>query len=152
MMGIISRVFSIAGHGAHSSASNSTVSSEFTDRDIEKYYHGIISDLLKRMMVPAEQIEVIVKRSRVNRYGLSSFAAYVRILKWHPVTSPVLLQNIPVIDARIRKLIDASVILEHTHFAGLWFQVANNAEGCPTSLLGLPCELVHQHGGPDSRH
>lgn len=152
MMGIISRVFSMAGHAGHSRGPSSTVSSEFTDRDIEKYYHSIISDCLKRMLVPAEDIEVIVRRARVNRYGLSSFAAYVRILRWHPVTSPVLLQNIPVIDARIRKVIEASVILEQTHFAGLWFQVSSNAEGCPTALLGLPCELVHQPGGSQPGH
>lgn len=152
MMGIISRVFSMTGRVGHSRAPTSTVSSEFTDRDIEKYYHSIISDSLKRMLVPAEDVEVIVRRARVNRYGLSSFAAYVRILRWHPVTSPVLLQNIPVIDARIRRVIEASVILEQTHFSGLWFQVSSNAEGCPTSLLGLPCELVHQPGGSAPGH
>lgn len=99
------------------------------------------------MLVPAEDMEVIIRRARVDRYGLSTFSAYVRILKWHPVVTPVLLQNMPVVDARIRRLIKASVILEQTHFSGLWFQVSGNAEGIPTSLLGLPLELIHQPGG-----
>ena len=146
-MGLISRVLSM--NLTQARAGNSTVSSEFTDRDIENYYLSIISDCLKRMMMPAEDIEIIVRRARVNRYGLSSFSAYVRILKWHPVMTPVLLQNISVIDGRIRKVIEASVILEQTHFAGLWFQVSSHAEGSPTSLLGLPLELVHQPGGSE---
>ena len=145
MMGLISRVLSRTGIGP--STGNSTLSSEFTDRDIENYYFRIISDCLRRMLVPAEDIEVIVKRSRVDRYGLSTFTAYVRILKWHPVVTPVLLQNMPVVDARVRRLIKASVILEQTHFSGLWFQVSSAAEGTPTSLLGLPSELIHQPGG-----
>jgi hypothetical protein len=71
----------------------------------------------------------------------------VRILKWDPVLTPVLLQNMPVIDARIRKVVDASIILEGTHFAGIWFQAAANTEGAPKTLLGIPAELVHQPGG-----
>jgi hypothetical protein len=61
--------------------------------------------------------------------------------------TPVLLQNLPVIDGRIRKVVRASVILEGTHFAGLWFQATSDTEGAPQALLGLPCELVHQPGG-----
>lgn len=147
MMGIINRVLSKTGLAPLANSGSSTLSSEFTDRDIENYYFRIITDCLKRMLVPAEDIEVIVKRSRVDRYGLSTFTAYVRILKWHPVVTPVLLQNMPVVDARVRRLIKASVILEQTHFSGLWFQVSSAAEGTPTSLLGLPFELIHQQGG-----
>lgn len=146
-MGIISRVLSRTGIAPHPRLGNSTVSSEFTNRDIENYYFRIIRDCLKRMLVTDEDMEVIIRRARADRYGLSTFSAYVRILKWHPMVTPVLLQNMPVIDARIRRLIKASVILEQTHFAGLWFQVSSNAEGTPTSLLGLPFELVHQPRG-----
>jgi hypothetical protein len=146
-MGIIRRVLSRTGIAPHPSLGNSTVSSEFTNRDIENYYFLIITDCLKRMLVPAEDMEVIIRRARVDRYGLSTFSAYVRILKWHPLVTPVLLQNMPVVDARIRRLIKASVILEQTHFSGLWFQVSSNAEGTPTSLLGLPFELIHQPRG-----
>ena len=60
----------------------------------------------------------------------------------------MLLQNLPVIDARVRKVVNASVILEGTHFAGLWFQAGSGTEGAPKSLLGLPCELIHQPGAP----
>ncbi len=73
----------------------------------------------------------------------------MRVVRWDPVVTPVLLQNMPVIDARVRKLVDASVILEHTHFAGLWFQAASTTEGAPSKLAGLPAEMIHQAGGPD---
>jgi hypothetical protein len=125
-----------------------SVSSELTNRDIQNYYTRVIVDCLKRMLVPAEDMEVGVKRVGTGPGGLSSFAGYVRILRWDPVVTPVLLQNMPVIDARIRKVVRASVILEHTHFAGLWFQASSAAEGSPTSLMGLPAELKLEPGGP----
>jgi hypothetical protein len=143
-MGIISRMLSMAGLAA---SDNSTLSSEFTDHDIERYYFSLITDCLKRLLVAPEDMEVIVKRARVDRYGLSTYTAYVRILKWHPLVTPVLLQNMPIIDARVRRLVETSIILEQTHFAGLWFQSPSTAAGSPTSLMGLPLQLVHQPGG-----
>jgi hypothetical protein len=104
-------------------------------------------DGLRRMLVPTDNNEVGVKRAGVGPTGLTAFAGYVRIVKWDPLLTPVLLQNMPVIDARIRKVVDASMILEHTHFAGLWFQATTHTEGAPKNLLGVPAELVHQPGG-----
>jgi hypothetical protein len=123
------------------------MSSELTHSDIEDYYLRVIADCLKRMLVPSDAIEVGVRRAGIGPTGLTSFAGYVRILKWDPVLTPVLLQNMAVIDARIRKVVAASVILEHTHFAGLWFQSTDATEGAPRVLVGLPAELTHQSGG-----
>jgi hypothetical protein len=120
------------------------MSSELTSSDIENYYLRIIVDCLKRMMVPADTIEVGVKRSGTAPSGLTAYAGYVRLLRWDPLMAPVLLQNIPVIDARIRKVVAASVILEHTHFAGLWFTADAATPGAPKTLVGLPTELVRQ--------
>ena len=124
----------------------SNLSSELTTGDIENYYLRIIVDGLRRMLVPTDAVEVGVKRAGVGPSGLTAYAGYVRLIKWDPVLTPVLLQNMPVIDARIRKVVDASVILEHTHFAGLWFQATSMTEGCPKSLLGVPAEIVVQPG------
>ena len=147
MKTMISRVFSKKGEPPPVKASASAVSSELSHSDIENYYLRIIVDCLRRMLVPVDSIEVGVKRSGAGPAGVPAFAGYVRITKWDPVVTPVLLQNMSVIDARIRKVADASVILEHTHFTGLWFQATSDTEGSPKALLGLPCELVHQPGG-----
>ncbi|MDB5875238.1 MAG: hypothetical protein JWQ07_4680 [Ramlibacter sp.] len=147
MRAMINRVFSRKEGPSHAPPVHSAVSSELTTGDLENYYLRIIADCLKRMLVPAENIEVRVKRSGIGPNGLIAFAGYVRILKWDPVLTPVLLQNMSVIDARVRKVVNASVILEHTHFVGLWFQATSSTEGSPTALLGLPCELIHQPGG-----
>lgn len=137
---------------AHLSTENSSVSSELTSRDIENYYLRVIVDSLRRMLVKDSDMEVGVKREGTNACGLASFGGYVRILKWDPVVMPVLLQNIPVIDARIRQVVGASVLLEHTHFAGLWFQASSGVEGSPQDLLGMPCEIRYQHrAAPSTR-
>lgn len=146
MKSMISRVFSRRDGPPVLPLGISVVSSELSDSDLENYYLRIIRDCLGRLLVPTDAIHVRVKRSGTNPQGLIAFAGYVRILKWDPVVMPVLLQNLPVIDARVRKLVDASVILEGTHFSGLWFQANNDAAGSPKTLLGLPCELVHQAG------
>lgn len=144
MRPIMERVFGSRHH--RRPAPSSSVSSALTTRDIENYYARVIGNCLQRMLVPPEDVELAVRRAGTDSSGLTAFTGYVRILRWNPVVTPVLLQNIPVIDARIRKLVSASVLLEHTHFAGLWFQATSSAEGCPTSLLGLPAELRYQSG------
>lgn len=123
---------------------SSSVNSTLTSRDIETYYLRVIGNCLKRLLVKEEDVQIGVKRTGTAPSGLTSFAGYVRILRWDPVVTPVLLQNLPVIDARIRKVVTASVLLEHTHFDGLWFQATASTQGSPTSLLGLPAELRYQ--------
>ena len=148
MKAMFSRVFSKKGQSVQRPPGHSAVSSELTTGDIENYYLKIIVDCLRRMLVPVDYVEVGVKRAGTGPTGLIAFAGYVRIKKWDPVMTPVLLHNMPVIDGRIRKVVRASVILEGTHFAGLWFQATSDTEGAPKALLGLPCELIHQPGGP----
>jgi len=146
MKTMISRVFSKREEPPKGPPTHSALSSELSHSDIENYYLRIIVDCLRRLLVPVDSIEVRVKRSVAGQGALPAFVGYVRIIKWDPVVTPVLLQNMPVVDARIRKVADASVILEHTHFAGLWFQATSSTEGSPKTLLGLPCELIHQPG------
>lgn len=142
MRELISRVFSRSGRSEPPVAGHSTVSSELSISDIEKYYLSIIVDGMRRMLLPLDSFQVHVRRSAQATSGRASFAGYVRILRWDAVCTPVLLQNLPVIDGRVRKVVKASVLLEGTHFAGLWFQAGSDCEGAPQSLLGLPCELV----------
>lgn len=146
MKTMIRRVFSKKEELPQVAPPHPAVSSELSHSDIESYYLRIIVDCLRRMLVPVDSIEVGVKRSGTGPGAIPAFAGYVRITKWDAVVTPVLLQNMPVIDARIRKMADASVILEHTHFAGLWFQATSSTEGSPKALLGLPSQLIHQPG------
>ena len=147
MKAMISRVFSRKGVDAGSANGNSVLTSELSSSDIENYYFRIIVDSLRRMLLPKDSFEVRIKRSGRGPTGLTAFVGYVRILKWDPVATPILLQNLPVIDARVRKVAKASVILEGTCFAGLWFQAGSCTEGSPKALVGLPCELIHQPRG-----
>jgi hypothetical protein len=147
MKALINRVFSHRdGRPFPSPSQNSTVSSELTTSDIENYYLRIIIDCLRRLLVSVDSIDVRIRRAGIGPGGLTAFAGYVRIIKWDPALTPVLLQNMPIIDDRVRKVVNASVILEHTHFAGLWFQATSSTEGAPSTLLGLPSELIHQSG------
>jgi hypothetical protein len=147
-MGIMDRVFSKREQPLPRVPQPSAVSSELTTSDIENYYLRIIVDVMKRMMVPADSVEIGVKRAGTGPTGLTAFAGYIRILRWDPIM-PVLLQNMPVMDARIRKVVAASVILEHTHFSGLWFQAACTTEGAPQTLVGMPAELAVVRGHPN---
>jgi hypothetical protein len=140
---MISRVFSKREKRQPLLQDGNAPSSELSSSDIESYYLRIIADCLRRMLVPADSVEIELRRT-AGSTGLPSFVAYVRVLRWDPVVTPVLLQNMPVIDARIRKLVDASVILEHTEYTGLWFQASSSIEGSPKALLGLPLEVVHR--------
>lgn len=148
MKSIIDRVF--PKKGDPSPAPPLGVSSELSGSDIENYYLRIISECLRRMLVPADAVDVGVRRSGVGPGGLTAYAGYVRLLKWDQLLAPVVLQNIPVIDARIRRVVAASVILEHTHFDGVWWQAVADTPGAPQALTGIPAELVRLPGGGPS--
>ena len=115
---------------------DSALSTEFNVSDIERYYRRVIVDCLDRMLVCQDSIEVDVQRIGAGPAGLPTFAGYVRILKWDAAATPMLLQNLSVIDARIRRVVNASFILEHTDFAGVWFQATSSTHGAPQALLG----------------
>lgn len=115
------------------------MSTGFNLSDIECYYGRVIANCLDRMQVSMDSIEVEVKRLGTGSAGLPVFAGYVRILKWDPDATPVLLQNLSAIDARIRKVVNASFILEHTEFAGVWFQATSRTHGAPQAVLGVSC-------------
>lgn len=144
MKPIFERVLFPKRRTARARGSSSSVSSTLTTRDIETYYLRVTGNCLKRMLVKEEDVQIGVKRTGTAPSGLTSFSVYVRVLRWDPVVTPVVLQNLPVIDARIRKVVSASVLLEHTQFDGLWFQASSSTLGSPTSLLGLPAELKYQ--------
>lgn len=144
MKSFLDRVFSRRSRQPGRFPAPAALSSELTTGDIENYYVRVIAECLRRLLVPPDSLEVGVRRTGVGPTGLSAFAGYVRIVKWDPVHTPVLLQNLSVIDARVRKTVEASVILEHTHFDGIWFQSTSRTEGAPQQLMGLPPEpLVH---------
>ncbi len=151
MRTIFSRIFSWDAEPPAPFPVHFGASSELSNSDIEHYYLCVIEDCLRRMLVSMDSIEVDVERTGAGRGGLTAFAAFVRILKWDPVVTPVLLQNISVIDASIRKVVKASFILEHTDFSGIWFQATSSTDGAPKALLGLPCQLVHQSNGAAGR-
>jgi hypothetical protein len=148
---LIKRVFSNYNpRPSPSGPHHSTVNSELTKSDIETYYLRIVVDCLHRLLVTVCNVEVRIKCTEVGPGGLTAYTAYVRILQWDPVLTPVLLQNMPVLDERVRKVVNASVILEQTHFAGLWFQASSGIKGAPSNLVGLPSELIHLPGTPAS--
>ena len=147
MKSIFDRVFAKKDQRPQVPPVHSGMSSELTTGDIEAYYLRIITECVRRLLVQPDAVEIGVQRAGTAPGGLTAFAGYVRILRWDSVMTPVLLQNMPVIDARIRRVVAASVILEHTHFAGVWFQADAQTEGAPDTLVGMPSALVHQQHG-----
>jgi hypothetical protein len=119
----------------------SHVSSQLTNSDIESYYQRLVGECLRRLLVPPDSVAIEVRRAGSGPTGLTSYAAYVRILRWDPVLTPVLLQNAPVVDERVRKAASISVILQQTHFGGIWFQATSATAGAPTTLQGIATEL-----------
>lgn len=124
------------------SAVISTLSSELTAADVENFYLRIVIDCLRRMLVPLETVEVGAKRTGTDTAGLSTYAVYLRLKRWDPATSPGLLQNLPALDARVRKVVQTSVILKRTSFGGLWLQAGSEIEGSPGAQPGAAAELA----------
>jgi len=127
------------------------VASGLNQADVESCYLSIIGHCMQRLLEPKSNIDVKVQRTGIAANGLPSFSGYIRILSWDPELTPAILQNIPVIDARVRDVAAASVILQHTDFAGLWFQASSKTAGSPKVLMGLPAQVYQWQSGPRPR-
>jgi hypothetical protein len=138
---IIRRVFSRKEEPPTGPAPISSLSSELTSSDIENYYFRMVNDCLRRFLIPADAVRVEVRREGLGPQGFPAYATLVRLLRWDPVVSPVLLQNAPVVEARVRKSAAASVVLKHTHFAGMWIHASSELDGAPQVYAGLPAAL-----------
>ena len=92
-------------------------------------YSKVVEEEMHRMGIPASLASLQVTQVAMTPQGRGVYAAHIRLLKWHGGPAVRLLLGLPILDRSVRKRLQAHWVLEMSHFAGLWLQAADGAQG-----------------------
>jgi hypothetical protein len=111
-------------------------SSDFHVEDIAAEYVGIIRKCFTALLVPLSHVEIDVRELGTTPEGRISYAAFVRMTRWDPQISPLVLVNSPVMERSIRKMVSRHAALaSHSQFIGLWLRTPSQLEGAPSCAV-----------------
>lgn len=96
-------------------------------------YQSLIEGELRRWALRTECLRVRVQPVGKKADGLEVFAGLLTLVEWERDTAVCLTLGLPILDTRVRKLVQASWLPEYSHFDGLWIH--------PSSQLRPPREL-----------
>jgi hypothetical protein len=96
-------------------------------------YQGLIDSQFLRWGLSPQCVRVTVRNVGKRADGLDVFAGLVTLTAWERDTGLRLLLGLPLLDARIRRRVQATWLTEYSHFDGLWLHSAQK--------LAVPPEL-----------
>ena len=92
-------------------------------------YSKIVEAEMRRMGIPESLASVQVTQVALTPQGRGVYAAHIRLVKWQAGPAVRLLLGLPLLERSIRKRMQSHWVLEMSHFAGLWLQAADEAQG-----------------------
>jgi hypothetical protein len=84
---------------------------------------------MRRMGIPESVASLEVTQVALTPRGRGVYAAHIRLLKWQEGPAVRLLLGLPLLERKVRKRMQSHWVLEMSHFAGLWLQAADGAQG-----------------------
>jgi hypothetical protein len=103
------------------------------DEGLAADYQSLIESELRRWRLRTECLRVRVQSVGRRADGFEVFAGLLTLVEWERDTAVCISLGLPILDARVRKLVQASWLPEYSHYDGLWMH--------PSSQLRAPREL-----------
>jgi hypothetical protein len=94
-------------------------------------YQGLIDSQFVRWGLSPQCVRVAVRSVGKRADGLDVFAGLITLTAWERDTALRLLLGLPLLDARIRRRVQATWLTEYSHFDGLWLHPAQNLVVAP---------------------
>lgn len=92
-------------------------------------YSKIVEAEMRRMGIPESLASLQVTQVASTPQGRGVYAAHIRLMKWQEGPAVRLLLGLPLLERSVRKKMESHWVLEMSHFAGLWLQAADGAQG-----------------------
>ena len=106
------------------------------DEDLITYdWARIIERGLVRLGMAEDSVAVEMRITGYLPKGLPCYSGFIKIVRWMPEVTPILLLNLPLIDERIRKDIQALDQHKQAHFAGLWIHASAHMRDAPPAFM-----------------
>lgn len=98
---------------------------------LEVEYHDLIAAQLRRLDIQESCVTVDVRRLGKGSHGFDVLVAMVRLHRWDRTSGLRLLVGLPMIEARVRKLVRGTWLADYSHFGGLWLHASEHLQHDP---------------------
>jgi hypothetical protein len=111
---------------------------------LEVEYQGLIADQFRRWGIEPGIVTIEVQLFGRAPDGFNVFVGMVRLARWEREPALRVLIGLPLLEAKVRKLVRASWLADFSHFGGLWLHASESlASGtCAAELRELMLQLA----------
>lgn len=98
---------------------------------LEVEYHGLIAVQLRRMGIASDSISIEVRRIGKGPHGFDVLVGLVRLHQWERVAALRVLVGLPLLEAKIRKVVRGSWLADFSYFGGVWLHASEHVHAAP---------------------
>lgn len=101
------------------------------DSGLEVEYHSLIGTQLRRMGVAPQSISIEVRRIGKGPHGFDVLVGLVRLQQWDRISALRVLVGLPLLEAKVRKVVRGSWLADFSYFGGLWLHASEHVHTAP---------------------
>ena len=126
-------------------ASDTEVDSAPRGHNLEAEYETLIVTQCVRWGILENSITVEVRRLGRTNSGLDIYGGMMRLTRWERDSALRVLLGLPLLEAKIRKMVRGLWLCEVSHFGGLWLHASEQLQATEamTELRQLILQLTH---------
>lgn len=98
---------------------------------LEVEYHGLIAMQLRRMGIAPDSISIEVRPVGKGPHGFDVLVGMVRLHRWDRVSALRVLVGLPLLEAKVRKMVRGSWLADFSYFGGLWLHASEQVHAAP---------------------
>lgn len=122
------------GEGVEASAQDTQPLTDYhpsnpSGHGLEVEYQTLIATQFRRLGITTSSTTIEVRTIGHDAQGHDILVGMVRLHQWERVSALRLLLGLPVLEARIRKLVRATWLADYSHFGGLWLHASEQLYG-----------------------
>jgi hypothetical protein len=103
--------------------------SDKSGEGLEVEYQGLIASQFRRWGISTSCATIEVRRLGQAPDGYDVFVGMVRVVEWERTSALRLLLGLPLLEAKARKTIRATWLVDYSHFGGLWLHASERVHG-----------------------
>lgn len=113
---------------------------------LEVEYQTLIATQFRRWGISTSCVTIEVRQIGRAPDGFDVFVGMVRLAKWERPSALRVLVGLPLLEAKVRKMVRASWLADFSHFGGLWLHASEQLHG--TTAMAELREVMVQLAPP----
>lgn len=111
---------------------------------LEVEYQTLIATQFRRWGISNNCVTIEVRQIGRAPDGYDVFVGMVRLAQWDRISGLRVLLGLPLLEAKVRKMVRATWLADFSHFGGLWLHASEQLQGTPAvgELRQLMLQLV----------